>query len=375
MPTYCRTSVHVVLANAWDGDYYDGQTGRRHPAEVFLGPAELQIRLPDGTCLAWRYADVRQTQGRFRGEPVTLEHGSPIPELLVVRQAAFLQALRRAARELGQRFEGPLGSPRWLMRIVIGTGGSIVLVIALFQIGLPAFSDFLSRFVPVTWERMMGRQAFTHLAPEATRCTNPTLQTNLNILVTRLTAPLSGRYEYEVVVADAQWFNAFAAPGGYIVVFRPLLQATASVDELAAVLAHEMQHIERRHATRAMIRQFSMGAIVSAIAGQLTGLSPIGGQVGQAVLALGYSREAEEEADREAVHLLQESGMGADGMIQFFGKMKARGTRSHLPEYLSTHPDTGTRLERLKSLAQATQAATHRLHLSQPWENLATLCR
>jgi predicted Zn-dependent protease len=365
----------VTAANAWLGDYYDGRTGRQHPVEVFLGPIELQVRLPDGTQLDWRYVDLQQTHGHFHGDPITLEHGGPIPATLVMRQPEFLGALRRAARQAGQRFEGPLETQRWLTRLLIGVAGSIVLVVALFQVGLPLVSDSLSRFVPVTWERAMGRQALAQLAPQAIRCTNPTLHTQLNALVDRLTAPLPGRYDYEVIVAEASWFNAFAPPGGYIVVFRPLLQTTASVEELAGVLAHEIQHIEQRHATRAMIRQLSMGAMLSAIAGEVTGLSRIGSQTGQALLALGHSRETEEEADREAVRLLDEAGIGVEGMVRFLERLEQRRGESHVPEYLSTHPQTASRLLKVKALAMEQRRTPQSVALAQPWKNLTALCR
>jgi predicted Zn-dependent protease len=84
-----------------------------------------------------------------------------------------------------------------------------------------------------------------------------------------LTAPLPNtHYTFRVMVVNDPIVNALAAPGGYILVFRGLLDRTRSPEELAGVLAHESQHVLKRHTTRALLENVSSGLLVAALMGE-----------------------------------------------------------------------------------------------------------
>jgi Zn-dependent protease with chaperone function len=72
-------------------------------------------------------------------------------------------------------------------------------------------------------------------------------------------------YHVRLLVADSPVVNAFAAPGGRIVVFRGLLEKTGRPEELAGVLAHEMQHVVLRHPLEAILRQISLRALAAVL--------------------------------------------------------------------------------------------------------------
>jgi predicted Zn-dependent protease len=147
--------------------------------------------------------------------------------------------------------------------------------------------------------------------------------------------------------------NAFAMPGGYIGVNSGLVVATKSESELAAVLAHEIGHVVQRHIARGMTQGKQTGAIMLAsIAGALlAALAGGGGNLAMGVAAfgqaaaidrqLGFSRDAEREADRAGFTMLTRAGYDPAGMAHMFERLM---NASRLNEGLgggawaSTHP-------------------------------------
>ncbi len=111
---------------------------------------------------------------------------------------------------------------------------------------------------------------------------------------------LSRHFAYRFTVVDQLEPNAFAVPGGYVYVSRGLLALAKSEDEIAGVIAHEIQHVERRHSVKQMRKEFGLGLL--ALPGQLVGgivsedLAALAGKPFEAVAA-GYSRDQEREAD------------------------------------------------------------------------------
>jgi predicted Zn-dependent protease len=100
------------------------------------------------------------------------------------------------------------------------------------------------------------------------------------------------------------------------------------------------------------------------------------GLEGARVLAeLRYSRQDEEEADREGYRMLSAAGVDPAGMMRFFETLqKKAGKAPTLPSYLSTHPSTEGRIERLRSLGATARPAASRLLPNLDWRNVRDIC-
>lgn len=122
-------------------------------------------------------------------------------------------------------------------------------------------------------------------------------------------------YAFRVHVVDDPVVNAFAVPGGGMVLFRGLVEAARTPEELAGVLAHEMSHVVHRHGTRALIRELSLRALVAIVTGNVAGLEQALGTAGQ-LGGLRYRRSDELEADRAAVALLAAAQIDPAGMVR-----------------------------------------------------------
>ena len=100
-------SATGTMQTEWKGDYLDGQTAIRRAAAVRLLRSGLEITTETGHTAWWPYGEVRQTQGFYEGQEVRLERGGQLPEVVLIRDAAFLSALHRAAPEAAGRFHDP----------------------------------------------------------------------------------------------------------------------------------------------------------------------------------------------------------------------------------------------------------------------------
>ena len=195
-------------------------------------------------------------------------------------------------------------------------------------------------------------------------------------MIATLTAPLSGTpYNFRVIVVDNPRVNAFAAPGGYIIIFRGLLERTQTPEELAGVLGHELQHILHRHPTRALLQQASIGVLLVALMGDVKGAMGFGLEGARILGTLRYSRELEEMADHEGMNMLLASGVDPGGMITFFEKMNQDVEKSHeIPAYMSSHPNPESRIAHLKLQAGESSRPPIQLLQDYNWQAVRRAC-
>ncbi len=371
-----NTTSGPASPTTWSGHYFDGRTTTRHPITIVLAPSGLDLHMADGTRAFWPYGDITQTQGSYANEPVRLERGSPIPEAVIVEDPAFLEALQRITNEHTRQFAGPQPRARLVRLIALAGAASLALIAGMILWGIPALAELVTPLIPTSWETALGESVAQQLAPANRRCTDSRLQDSVDGIMARLAAARpDSPYRFHVTVVDEPVFNALAAPGGRIVIFRTMLQSTENPEELAGVLAHEMQHIYRRHAMKALVRDLSIAAIVGAVFGDITGIGALAVTAGRTLTTLHYSRDTEMEADREGLALLQAARIDPMGMVRFFETLKQHTGGAGFPASLSTHPDTDTRLAEMTTMATATPVQSEPLLADVKWDEVRNLCR
>jgi predicted Zn-dependent protease len=159
------------------------------------------------------------------------------------------------------------------------------------------------------------------------------------------------------------------------VIFHGLLERTGTPEELAGVIAHELQHILRRHTTRAVIQDVGTGLLLMAVTGDVTGPLAYGLEAARVLGELRYSRRAEEEADVEGMKMLLAARVDPAGLIAFFEKMqKEEGAQPKALTYLSSHPMPDERIARLKSLAATGTGASEPVLPGEDWPALTKRC-
>lgn len=358
-----------------EGYYLDGRTAIRHRAGVRLTPQELQIVLENGHSVSWPLKEVRQPRNFYGDEQIRLERGGETPEVLLVPASSFLRKWKDISPGGEKRFHSPGRRKKWAVAILLSALGAMGVLAGLYLWGIPALASFIAPRIPVSWEESLGQSVVSTLAPAEKRCLDSARRKRVEEILARLASTVpQAPYSFRVVVVNHRSVNAFAAPGGTIVVFQGLLENTRTPEELAGVLAHEMQHILRRHATRALLQQVSMKVLLAAAVGDAKGLS-YGLEGAQALGMLRYSRQSEEEADREGIRMLIASGIDPRGLLTFFETIQKDGEKSlKFPVYLSTHPDLQARIQRLKTLTAGAAASYPPLLPSYDWKDIHGFC-
>lgn len=201
----------------------------------------------------------------------------------------------------------------------------------------------------------LGQEAARAVLRQVEVVQNQQLQRYIDQVGGRLAKqPEAGNYPYEFTLINDPSINAFALPGGPIFVNSGLIAAADNEAQLAGVLAHEISHVALRHATsqasKANLLQFP-----AALAAAMIGQGGVGGQLGQLglgfglnVLLLRYSRDAEREADALGARLMANAGYNPIEMARFFEKLEAEGG-SRAPQFLSTHPSPGNRVQNVEA--------------------------
>lgn len=205
-------------------------------------------------------------------------------------------------------------------------------------------------------EAAIGQQQDAEVRREMGVYDNPALQRYVTDIGQRLAAT-SHRptLPWTFTVVDSQAINAFALPGGYVYITRGILPYLDDESELAGVLGHEIGHVTARHAAQAYTRQAEAGLGLAVLSIFVPGTRPFTdlGSSGLGVLFLKNGREAEIEADRLGVEYASGGGWDPAGVPRFLSTLQRVDSLSErgVPNWLSTHPAPGSRVERAEPVA------------------------
>jgi beta-barrel assembly-enhancing protease len=234
-----------------------------------------------------------------------------------------------------------------------------------------------ARQIPPSWEETLGEAAYGQYRIQAEMIEDARTAELLRQLTDALTGAMGpSPYTFRFHVARNPALNAFALPGGYIVMHSELILRAQTASELLGVLAHEMAHVTKQHGTRNLIASAGAAVTIQALLGDASGLLSAVATAAPFLLTQKYSRGFEREADREGFELLQRAGVDATGMLSFFEKVKAEEEKAAAkvreelgdgalltgtPEFLSTHPAADSRIEAMRELVERQSGARRSL--------------
>ena len=162
---------------------------------------------------------------------------------------------------------------------------------------------------------------------------------------------LKDRFDWEVrIIQDDKTLNAFCTPGGYIFVYTGLIKYLDTEDQLAGVMGHEIAHADRQHSARQMEKQYGVALLVEVALGRAK--SEDLKQIANGLAGLRFSRDHEYEADAYSVTYLAGTQYRCNGAADFFIKI-GEGGGQQPPEFMSTHPNPGNRVEAINNKAKA----------------------
>lgn len=299
-------------------------------------------------------ANAALTLGGFNEDQIVLKEGDLV-------FYAPRPALEKPLRQLGlERLHRTLGQEASRVRASVRMS-YLWLGVIVFCLGLCGMFAWwvtekavmgATAMTPISWDVQLGKAAWQAQNFGTEELKDPAVVKPVEKIVELLTAPYAGQgFEFEVHVLDNPELNAFAMPGGQIAVFTGLLKAAEGPDELAGVLAHEIQHVVNRHGVRGVYSQLRWQMALAVLVGDHGSLHAQLMSGGAMLASLSYGRDMESEADREGLQLLKDTHLPQQGMVKFFKKLdEKQGTAERGLKYLSTHPTSAERINALEKL-------------------------
>lgn len=355
------------------GRYFDGRSAAAAEVIVKFGDASLILMRFDETPLAhWSLSGLRDLgEG---GAALSLTPDEASEERLLLSDPDMVAAIRAVCPRLGAR--RPVERPRWRRALLWGAAALASIWLIVFHLA-PALADRLATLIPPEAEQAMGEEMTGQFARviaggEPRFCEGGPGGAALARLTARLERGAGAHLPLRVRVLDAPMINAFALPGGRIVLFRGLLRAAESPEAVAGVLAHEIGHVVARDPTRLALRAAGSAGLVGLLLGDFTGATATVALT-EALLRSGYQREAESAADDFATALLAEEGLPAAPLAGFFAKLgKSEGG---VFQHLASHPDPAARAARVGAADKVGAAPFTPALSDQDWVALRNICR
>jgi len=364
-------------------DFMDGESARLHRVRIALdhgaGEGRLRLFLPERDApLDWPLKDIRSIPDQADAGSVVLGRAGDHPARLIVRDGEMAALLDRLCPDLKRRDPRP-GLARRLALLGSAALASVMLIIFVL---VPMLADRLADLLPVEGERALGESTFEQIrqALDEDRgigvplCDAPAGRQALARMRARLEAGADIPYELRLFVLDHPMVNAFALPGGNIVLFRGLLEEAQSAEEIAGVLGHEMGHVASRDPTRLALRSAGSIGVLGLLFGDFAGGALVL-FLTERLIQANYSREAEAASDAYSQALLARAGLPSAPMADFF--LRLQGDAAEEPgllSHLASHPDLRARAE--AAIAADTVGKAYRPVLSAAqWRALRNICR
>lgn len=237
---------------------------------------------------------------------------------------------------------------------------TIAIIASFIRFVVPAVARQVAQVVPLTSEEQLGRETLAMLDRLALKRSMLPVERREEVSALfekmKVHTPWARGYRLEFRSGGRIGANAFALPGGTIVVTDEMVKLAAHDDELAGVLAHESAHVRNRHALRHVLQSTGTGLLIAAVTGDITSITSLSATLPTALIDAGYSRDFEYEADDAAVAYLLKTGKKPKVYADTLAKLQAEHdkksgqkgrSRSWSPlDFFATHPETPKRMAR-----------------------------
>ena len=337
--------------------WYDGVTALRHEGEARWTPPGTLVLKETGTPpLAIPLGDLRFGEASADRRVFTRD-SVPDFRLRLPRELTHGLAHHLPAAQTYGGWIDRMG----LGRAVIAFGILSAAAVALFMTA----PQWLGPMIPFSWERRLGDAMVGDLGNRL--CKTPASEAALAKLL-REVAP--GDTRIRAGIANIDMVNAVALPGGRVLFFKGIVEQAKSPEELAGVLAHEVGHVQKRHVMAAILRQFGLTILLSGANTQM-------GDMAFGLAAMGYTRDAEREADaagRKALVKADISPLGAAAFFDRMGKHDDGDEGTGALGWLASHPSSRERSKQYRAGARRGHAYRSAL-TAQEFAALKTACR
>ena len=369
------------VAFTWvDARYFDGRLAQRRQVFVSLDAQNRRLIIHDHSGAEldiWPLETLRRLHDDA-GIGLVLRSGAVDPgeARLVLSNARAIAAIKAACPNLSKT---TVAGRTW-GKIAVWLGASAT-ALALMIFGIvPALAGRLAVFIPPEREVRVGSAVLRQIELISSKeeagvwhCTNPKGQAALEHMVQALQHGQEFPYAIQVGVVDHKMINAFALPGGHIIVMRGLIEMSESPEQLAAVMAHELGHMAQRDPIVQALRAAGTAGLLSLVLGDATGGTVLA-LIGERLITAKNSRDVEARADDFALAQLAKAGVSPEALAEFF-ELLLQQMRD--PDFdmgwISSHPPSVLRAAHARAAVQTAQNYNKSVS-SEEWQAIQQIC-
>jgi Zn-dependent protease with chaperone function len=342
------------VSTAFPANFYDGLTSKPKEALVRLRePDALEVEV-DGDRFFWPLEhggmEWERTVSTLR-----ITFGDHPRRVIITRDKLFISTFVKRMQYAGRRgvYDRTLSLAR--KGPLFFFLGLVALVVVGYLWVLPFTAERLALLLPLEVDRQIGQASYNSvmLGMDEDSTRSAALQRFGDKL------ELSDKFDLRFHLVESDQVNAFAMPGGDIVVFSGIVDGMEHPEQLAALLAHEATHVDERHSMRMMVRQMAGYLFLSLLVGDVNALIGLLAENADNLRNLSYSRNLETDADQHGMERMQAAGVDPAGMVQLLELLEREA--ADMPEemtFLSSHPLTKHRIEKARALATRMEAPT-----------------
>lgn len=351
----------------WPARFFADERTAGTPVRVHLSDRGIVISgTADDDELIWPYGAL-EAEPRVSPEvqSTTISYKDMPESRLEIATPGLGEKLSRYAPQVvASRFSLSL-----LKYVFIGAflGAAIWMLVTLYNVQ-PA--RWIASAIPEATRQSLGRSVISSMAKRYRVCNSAPGCKSVDLLTAKLVGSTSLSSKPNVLVVDWSLVNAFAAPGGQLLLTNGFIRAARTPEEVAGVLAHEIGHSIELHPEAGIVRTVGIAAALDLIMGGGGGLSGIG----NLLLRNRYARQDERAADEQALRLLREARISQSGLIDFFeriGRSQNGQAGSTIGGLFQTHPYP---LERASRARRSPTYDGRQALTQEQWRALKKIC-
>ncbi len=332
---------------SFKGYYYINEEDQT-PATLWLEKDRIRIsisnELKEERIIFWPYELLVIERFWKEGKVMVRTQGYP-QQFIEVPSKAFGEELKQHLHNRNSTWAKRTvrSKPMGLIRILLIF---LALLIGAYLWLVPFLADRMARRVPVSYEESLGDALFNSMKGAFKIDEKKTLY--INEMFRELKLPT--KYNIRITVVKSNISNAFAMPGGNIVVYDKLIAQIKNYEDLVALLSHEFTHVDKKHSTRTLFRRLGSAIFLSVLVGDVGAITGVMLRNADNLKSQHYSRSLEKEADQNGLRILSERKIDCNGFIRLFEQLQKELSSSEVsrPEWADSHPNLEKRIKYIR---------------------------
>lgn len=353
----------------FNANYFDGKSSRTYKATIIPNSVNWNISYTDELLgpktITWKTTEIQKSEVYTKGL-ISFKYGNTFPfQKIESTDEKFIEYISKSEhKNLNNKVDN------WLHKSTSKSITLLLLTIIGFAVGMyfyviPTVAVSFAKNLPKERVIDFGNYVFKVISSDLD--IDEKQSQNLQNFVDAM--QLNNEFPLTVYVANSEQLNAFAVSGGKFVIYTGLLEKIETEHQLAALIGHEISHIENRHVLKNVARNLSGAIFMSVLFGDVSGATAILGENAHNFLQLSHSRTLETEADTFGLKIMENNNLDQHGMPELFQILKDE-SKIDVPTFLSSHPMLKNRIEYTKEVADKQADFTENTQLKRQWKKI-----